>query len=53
MFLSVLLCMGLAAGCLLASKILLHYFSWKAISFPDISEQSDGIYLRLSFPVFV
>ena len=34
MFLSVLLCMGLAAGCLLASKILLHYFQLESYQFP-------------------
>ena len=34
MFLSVLLCMGIAAGCLLAGKILLHYFQLESYQFP-------------------
>lgn len=34
MFLSVLLCMGTAAGCLLAGKILMHYFQLESYQFP-------------------
>ena len=34
MFLSVLLCMGIAAGCLLAGKILMHYFQLESYQFP-------------------
>lgn len=34
MFLSVLLCIGIAAGCLLAARILLHYFQLESYQFP-------------------
>ena len=34
MFLSVLLCMGIAAGSLLAGKILFHYFQLESYQFP-------------------
>ena len=34
MLLSVLLCMGIAAGCLLSGKILLHYFQLESYQFP-------------------
>ena len=34
MFPSVLLCMGIAAGCLLAGRILLHYFQLESYQFP-------------------
>ena len=34
MLLSVLLCMGIAAGCLLAGRILLHYFQLESYQFP-------------------
>ncbi|QUC67934.1 Mur ligase family protein [Aristaeella hokkaidonensis] len=34
MFLSILLCMGIAAGCLLAGRILLHYFQLESYQFP-------------------
>ena len=34
MILSVLLCMGIAAGCLLAGKILFHYFQLESYQFP-------------------
>ena len=33
MILSVLLCAGIAAGCLLAGKILLHYFQLESYQF--------------------
>ena len=34
MFPAVLLCMGIAAGCLLAGRILLHYFQLESYQFP-------------------
>ena len=34
MFLTVLLCMGISAGCLLASRMLLHYFQLESYQFP-------------------
>ena len=34
MLLSVLLCIGIAAGCLLSGKILLHYFQLESYQFP-------------------
>ena len=34
MFLTLLLCMGIAAGCLLAGKILLHYFQLESYQHP-------------------
>ena len=34
MMMSVLLCAGIAAGCLLAGKILLHYFQLESYQFP-------------------
>ncbi len=34
MFLSVLLCAGLSAGCLLAARLLLHYFQLESYQFP-------------------
>ena len=34
MFPAILLCMGIAAGCLLAGRILLHYFQLESYQFP-------------------
>ncbi len=34
MFSSILLAMGIAAGCLLAGRILLHYFQLESYQFP-------------------
>ena len=41
MLLSVLLCMGIAAGCLLAGRILLHYFQLE--SYPHRQAKSSQV----------
>ena len=50
MFLSVLLCMGIAAGCLLAGKILLHYFQLESYQFPGYFRTIRRNLLKSIFP---